>query len=231
MAVMGGRELLYFAGGNGIVYAFDPLPAKIEPLQTLKPVWEFDFDPDAPKTNIHSFKTNRKVSPSNIFGMPVFVDGRLYVAGGGDLWWGKNQAWLKCLDARAAEMPPQKRLLWSYELSKHVMATPAVYDGMVFIADTGGQMHCVDAATGKGLWTHPLKGEAWASCMVVDGKVIVGTRGSMVYVFKAAREKELLSAVATGSPISGTAIAANSALYLVTMKELFVIGNQHAAAP
>ena len=31
--------------------------------------------------------------------MPVFHNNRLYVAGGGDIWWGKNEAWLKCIDA------------------------------------------------------------------------------------------------------------------------------------
>ena len=42
------------------------------------------------------------VYPSDIFGMPVFDNNRIYVAGGGDIWWGKNEAWLKCFEARGA---------------------------------------------------------------------------------------------------------------------------------
>ena len=51
---------------------------------------------------MHRFNSNRRESPSNIYGMPVFHGNRLYVAGGGDIFWGKNEAWLKCLDATGA---------------------------------------------------------------------------------------------------------------------------------
>jgi hypothetical protein len=68
-------------------------------VATLKKVFQFDFDPAAPKKEVHKFSSNRREGPSNIYGMPVFVDGQLFVAGGGDLWWGKNEAWLKCIDA------------------------------------------------------------------------------------------------------------------------------------
>ena len=57
-----------------------------------------------PKKNVHDYIRNRLEGPSSIMGMPVFDDGRLYVAGGGDIWWGKRQAWLKCIDAAKAAL-------------------------------------------------------------------------------------------------------------------------------
>jgi hypothetical protein len=33
-------------------------------------------------------------------------------------------------------------LLWSYTLEKHVLATPAISAGLLFIADCGRKMHC-----------------------------------------------------------------------------------------
>ena len=113
-----------------------PLHHSITPSPRLPPkVWQFDFDPGAPKTNVHRYNSNRHESPSNFYGMPVFYNNRLYVAGGGDIWWGKNEAWLKCLDATRTGDITTNGLVWSYPLQKHVLSTPAVYHGLVFIAD------------------------------------------------------------------------------------------------
>jgi len=223
LGVVNGRRLIFFAGGNGVVYAFEPLtaaPAGPEPA-TLTKVWQFDFDPTAPKTNVHQYNSNREESPSNIYGMPVFAGGRLYVAGGGDIWWGKNAAWLKCIDPSGSGDITTNGLVWTYPLQKHVLSTPAVDGGLVYIADVGRVLHCVDAATGRAVWTHELRGEIWASPLVADGKVYLGTRSGVFYTFAAGREKRLLAEVELGAPISGTATAANGVLYVATMTHLY----------
>jgi outer membrane protein assembly factor BamB len=239
-AEVNGRPLIFFAGGNGIVYAFDPiqdppLPPESSPhtetpaLQFLTRVWQFDFDPGAPKTNVHKYNSNRRESPSDIFGMPVFYRNRLYVAGGGDIWWGKNEAWLKCIDATLTGDITTNGLVWSYPLQRHVMATPAIWDGLVFIGDCGHVLHCVDAMTGQPCWTHELKGEAWASPLVADGKVYLGTRSGSYYVFAAQRQKKLLSTIELGTPISSTTTAANGVLYVATMTYLYAVEEQRQA--
>jgi outer membrane protein assembly factor BamB len=189
----------------------------------LRKVWQFDFDPGAPKTNVHKYNSNRRESPSNFFGMPVFYNNRIYVAGGGDIWWGKNEAWLKCIDATRTGDITTNGLLWSYPLQKHVLSTPAIWDGLVFIADCGRTFHCVDAHTGKACWTHEIRGEAWASPLVADGKVYLGTRGSAFYVFAASREKQVLSTLDLDRPVSSTATAANGVLYVATMNRLYAV--------
>jgi outer membrane protein assembly factor BamB len=222
MATVNGRDCIFFAGGNGFVYAFEPLkeaPPAGE-VRMLRKYWEFDFDPTAPKENVHRFSRNRTVGPSNIFGMPVVANDRLYVAGGGDLWWGKNEAWLKCLDATNGQ------LVWSYPLGKHVMSTPAVRDGLVFIADSARVVHCVDSATGKPLWTHEAKGDFWASPLIADGKVYIGSRKGDFMIFAASREKKVLQEINLGSPMSATPVAANGVLYVGTMNKLFAIAKK-----
>ncbi|HLH52828.1 MAG TPA: PQQ-binding-like beta-propeller repeat protein [Verrucomicrobiae bacterium] len=227
MGTVNGRRLIFFGGGNGILYAFEALGQESashrgEPL-SLKKVWQFDFDPDAPKTNVHRFNSNRRESPSNFYGMPVFVDNRIYVAGGGDLWWGKNEAWLKCVDATKTGDITTNGLVWSYRLEKHVMATPAVASGLVFIADCGRTFHCVDARTGAACWTYDINGEAWASPLVADGKVYQGTRSGDFYIFKADREKRLVSSCQLGQPISATAAAANGLVFVASMNRLYAL--------
>jgi outer membrane protein assembly factor BamB len=195
----------------------------LQPSVSLRKVWQFDFDPGAPKTNVHRYNSNRREGPSNFYGMPVFHHNRLYTAGGGDIWWGKNEAWLKCLDATRAGDITTNGLVWSYPLQKHVLGTPAIYDGLVFIADCGRAFHCVDAETGQAHWTHEIKGEAWASPLAADGKVYLGTRSGTFYVFAASKEKKVLSTIDLGHPISSTATAANGVLYVATMNRLYAV--------
>jgi outer membrane protein assembly factor BamB len=254
-----GRRLIFFCGGEGVVYAFAALPhealAAGEPLApsegragegsavaaasnavsdrdgvaTLRKVWWFDFDPAAPKENVHRYHGNRRESPSNIYGLPVFHENRVYVAGGGDLFWGKNEAWLKCLDATQTGEVTRTAELWSYPLVKHTVSTPAVHEGLVFIADVGRTLHCLEAATGKAFWTHDLLGETWASPLVADGKVYLGTRAGDFWVFAASKEKRLLSKIELRDPISATATAANGVLYIATMSKLYAL--QEGATP
>jgi outer membrane protein assembly factor BamB len=240
MGKVNGRDLIFFCGGNGIVYAFEPLAGKEgegrgadgagASVRTLKRVFQFDFDPSAPKPEVHKFNRNRQQGPSILHGMPVFHDGRLFVAGGGDLWWGKNEAWLKCIDPRRTGDITTNGLVWSYPLQKHVLGTPAIVDGLAFIADCGRTFHCVDAKTGKGLWTHEIDGEVWASPLVADGKVYLGTRTGTVYILAAAKQKKVFSEVELVEPISATATAANGVIYVATMSKLFAIKDRANSA-
>jgi outer membrane protein assembly factor BamB len=246
LAAVNGRPVVFFAAGNGMVYAFETVRegvmeswssgvvannssarhstnSPIHPPVFLQKLWQFDFDPAAPKTNVHQYNSNRRESPSDFFGMPVFANNRIYVAGGGDIWWGKNEAWLKCIDATRTGDITTNGLVWSYPLQKHVMCTPAIYHGLAFIADCGRTFHCVDAETGQPCWTHEIKGEAWASPLVADGKVYLGTRGGAFYIFAASREKKVLSTIDLVQPISSTAAAANGALYVATMTHLYAV--------
>jgi outer membrane protein assembly factor BamB len=221
------RRLIFFAAGNGVIYAFEPVKgaaaAETTYVAVLNRVWQFDFDPTAPKTNVHRFNSNRREGPSNFFGMPVFYRNRVYAAGGGDIWWGKSEAWLKCIDPSKTGDITTNGLVWTYALQKHVLATPSISNGLVFIADCGRLFHCVDAESGKVVWTQEVEGEVWASALVADGKVFLGTRGGKFYIFAANRDKQLLEAIDMGSPISSTCTAANGVLYVATMTRLYAV--------
>jgi outer membrane protein assembly factor BamB len=231
LAEVNGRAQIIFCGGNGVVYAFEPLPATPAPdrgaapapVRTFAKIWWFDCDPSAPKTNVHRYNSNRKESPSNIKSVPVCHGNRVYVTVGGDLWWGKHEAWLKCIDATKRGDITKGGEIWSYALERHSMCTPAIRDGLVFVGDSGHRLHCVDTETGKPCWTHDVKGEVWASPLVADGKVYFATRSGEFLVFAASREKRLLSELNLGSPVSGTPVAANGVLYVTTMRNLYAV--------
>jgi outer membrane protein assembly factor BamB len=155
--------------------------------------------------------------------MPVFVDGSLYVAGGGDIFWGKNEAWLKRLDFAVENGEIKVKEAWSFALGRHVLSTPAVKDGLVYIADANKEVHCVDAKTGAEVWKHEAKGEFWASPLVADGKVYIGSRRGDFLVLAAGREKKVLGVMDLKDPIAATAVAANGTLYVSTMRNLYAV--------
>ncbi|MDD4269128.1 MAG: PQQ-binding-like beta-propeller repeat protein [Thermoguttaceae bacterium] len=231
LGVVAGRRLVFFCGGDGVVYAFDALDA--EQAATASPdglanklnlVWRFDCDPTAPKENVHEYIRNRRESPSNIKSMPVFHEGRLYVTVGGDIWWGKRQAWLKCIDAGGEGDITATNLVWSYPLGPHCCSTPAISQGLVYVADCGGQVHCVDAATGKACWVHQADRDIWASTLVADGKVYIGTRRGDFWILAAGGEKRVIGSVRLDGPVHGTATAAGGVLYVASMERLYAIG-------
>ncbi len=220
IAQVNGTPLIVYCGGDGIVYAFEPLRTMPPEGQVaaLKKVWSFDPDPAGSKERFRACDRNQKAGPSVIHGMPVVHGGRVYVAGGGDIWWGKPQSWLKCID------PAKGTEAWSYPLKRHVLATPAVRDGLAYIGDSSGMVHCVDASTGGSCWTQQMKGEIWASPLAADGKVYVATRRGDVWVFAAGRELKVLAQVELGEQIHGCPVAANGTLYIATMSRLYAFG-------
>lgn len=225
LAEVAGRAQIIFCGGDGVIYAFEPVTVAPPPGATarLKKIWQFDPDPTAPKEAVHRYNSNRKESPSSIMGMPVVHRNRIYVTVGGDLWWGKNQAWLKCIDATRTGDITGTGERWSYPLERHAIVTPAIADGLVFAADTGRRLHCVDAETGRPYWTHEVKGEVWASPLVADGRVYFATRRGEILIFAASREKKLISETQLEGPISATPVAANGVLYVTTMSHLYAL--------
>jgi outer membrane protein assembly factor BamB len=220
-----GRPLVLFGGGDGVCYGFEtaapPVPGG---LQVLRKSWWFDCDPSAPREQVHRYQDNRHEGPSNIYGMPVFHKDRAYVAAGGDFWHGKRESWLKCIDPTGRGDITTSGQVWSYALQEYCMATPAVYDDLVFIADCKGRVHCVDSGTGQLQWIQETKGEIWSSTLVADGKVYAANRRGELWIFAASRTCKVLNAVRLDDPIHGTPMAANGTLYVATMTHLYALG-------
>jgi outer membrane protein assembly factor BamB len=221
---VGGKDVIFFLGGNGIVYGFEPIPEKAATeVATLKKIFQYDPDPSAPKTEVHRFTNNKKEGPINFYGMPVFVDGSLYIAGGGDIFWGKNEAWLKRLNFISEGQGIKVKEAWTYPLGKHTLATPAVKDGLIYVTDSNKEIHCVDAKTGGMVWKHETKSDYWSSCLVADGKIYTGSRRGELTILAEGREKRILATIELKDPISMTPVAANGTLYVGTYRNLYAL--------
>jgi outer membrane protein assembly factor BamB len=111
------------------------------------------------------------------------------------------------------------------------MSTVAITpEGLLFISDFSGFVHCVDAETGQPYWIHDMRAHIWGSTLVADGKVYVGDEDGDFVVFAAQREKKILSARSrdedgpnVGAPIYSTPIVAHGVLYFNSTTHLFAI--------
>jgi outer membrane protein assembly factor BamB len=226
MGTVDGKPLLFFCGGDGVVYAFEPLAQQSVPdeVQMLKRVWHFDCDPDGPKEDVHQYVGNRTESPSNIMGMPVFYKDRIYVCGGGDFWWGKREAFVKCIDATLSGDITETGEVWSQSLQRHSCTTPAIVNDLVFVGDLGRSVYCLDVDSGQVHWEDATRGPVWSTLMVANGKLYVGSGDKRLYVFNASERKELIATTLLDSPIFTTPVAANGRLYVNTLCRLYAVG-------
>lgn len=223
-----GQPLIFFCGGDGLVYAFEPLPQDLagDTVRHLKRVWKFDCDPTAPKENVHEYVGNRVESPSNIMGMPVFYKDRIYVCGGGDFWWGKSEAFVKCIDASRTGDITADGEIWSQPLQRHACSTPAIFQNLVFVGDLGRRVCCFDADTGELYWEHRMRGPVWSTILVADGKVYAASGGGDFCILEASKTKRVIHTTMIGAPVYTTPTAANGRLYVNSLNRLYAIGKQ-----
>ncbi|MFP4056344.1 MAG: PQQ-binding-like beta-propeller repeat protein, partial [Candidatus Brocadiia bacterium] len=217
----GGRELVFFGGGDGWCYAFAPYRPASPRLET---VWRFHCDPAGrmPEGRASLWPPDPH-GPSTILAMPVFHRGRVYVAAGGDPWHGKDAGALHCIDASGSGDVTDSGRLWSYDALGRCIATVAVGQSLVYVAGHDGRVHCLDATTGEPCWVHAAGRGILASPLLADGKLYVGTRRGELWVFAAGRTKRVLGRTRVDAPISATPVAANGALFVASHRTLYVV--------
>lgn len=236
VAKIGGKELIFYGGGDGVCYAFEALTEMPKTPGVLKCVWHCDCLPpeyrfrdgkpidywkgDAREATSDNKNDGKYIGPSEIIGTPAVYKDRVYVAIGQDPEHGSGRGMLTCIDATKSGDITKTGKIWTYDGLQRTLCTTAISNGLVFIADVVGTLHCLDADTGKCYWTHPTKQEVWTSLLTADGKVYLGTKKSF-WVFSAAKEKKVIGQVRLGTPIWSPAVAANGSLYVASQKYLW----------
>ena len=239
--VVNGRQLIFFGGGDGICYAFDATPQKgdgspIVPVvpgppnsrfedkdtMYLKKVWWHDCNPPERRVNDAMHKYPAPDGPSEINATPVFWHNRVYAAVGQDPEHGEGVGILNCIDATKTGDTTKTGKIWSYDKIHRSLSTVSIApNGLLFIGDFSGFVHCLDAETGRVYWVHDMKAHMWGSTLVADGKVYCGDEDGDLVVFAATKEKKILSETNLGDPIYSTPVAANGVLYVHSNTHLF----------
>ena len=179
-----------------------------------KKLWEFDTNP---KDSVWPRTRNE------LIGTPVIVDDRVYIANGQDPEHGEGVGHFYAIDATKRGDITQSGRIWHYDKIRRSISTAAVADGLVYIADFSGFLHCLDAKTGQPFWTHDTFAAIWGSPLVADGKVYLGDEDGDVVILQHSKEKKVLAEINMGSAVYATPVPAHGALFLNNRNELYAL--------
>ncbi|HVQ12910.1 MAG TPA: PQQ-binding-like beta-propeller repeat protein, partial [Vicinamibacterales bacterium] len=101
--------------------------------------------------------------------------------------------------------------------------TPIVKDGLLYVADLGGTIHCLDAATGAQIWKHETLDAVWGSLLLAGDRLYVGNELGTMTVLRAGRRKEVLATIEMDAPLYTRPAVVGDALYLATANRLYLI--------
>lgn len=235
-----GTPEIIFPGGDGWVRAFDPKKGTV--------IWAFDANP---KDSIYVL--GGKGTRSDFVASPVVHDNHLYIGVGQDPEHDAGVGHFWCIDLVEAtknggdvspELPvekekekgkpnPKSAAAWQYGgldpandrgyKFGRTMSTASVSDGLCFIAEQEGFLHCLDAKTGTEYWQEDLDSATWSSPYTVDGKVYMGTDKNQLFIFDHSKTKKLISTVNMGQKVRATPVVANGVLYIMTENRLYAI--------
>jgi outer membrane protein assembly factor BamB len=274
-AEINGQAQVFFGGGDGYMYSFDPAG---DGNGKSKLLWKFDTNPKTAKLELMG-----KGTRNDIICTPVVYEGLVYVATGQDPEHGEGVGTMWCIDpnkrgdvsptlafnaADPVKPIPHKRVqavddeegdferpnknsavVWKYdtfdadedkeiafeETMHRTVGTPAIRDGILYIADFSGLFHCLDAKTGKRHWVYDMLSACWGSPLIVEDKVYIGDEDGEVSVFKhsadpseAMKEEdgEMVPFYATnnmGASVYSTPVVAGNVLYISNQTHLFAI--------
>ena len=210
-ANVNGRMQVLFGGGDGWLRAYDAASGD--------EVWRFDGNPkDArwlPRAGVFS--------RSSIIASPVFADGRVFIAMGQSPGHGNAPSLVYAISPNGRGDVTKSALLWTSREVGRVVGTPVEKDGLLYVGDLGGALHCLDAATGAQLWKHETNDIIWGSLLVAGDRLYVGNAGGLMTVLRAGRQKEVLAQIEMDAPIYTRPAVVGNSLYLATANRLYLI--------
>jgi outer membrane protein assembly factor BamB len=147
---------------------------------------------------------------------------------------------------------PNSAALWNYqrvdrndngkfefdETMHWSLGSPAIKNGLLFIADFSGLIHCLNAKTGKSYWTCDTLAACWSTPLIAGERVYVADDDGDVAmlslspypiksVVKAVPGRGIIHEprheISMQTAIYTTPVVANNVLYIATQNELFAI--------
>jgi outer membrane protein assembly factor BamB len=206
VGTIGGVVQVVHGQGDGWIRGYD--------AKTGEKLWEFDTNPKDsvwPKTR------------NELIATPVIYDNRVFIANGQDPEHGEGVGHLYAIDATKRGDITESGRIWHYTDIRRSISTASIKDGLIYLPDFSGFLHCLDVATGKQVWMHDMFAAMWSSTMVADGKVYLGDEDGDVVVMQHGREMKIINEVNMGSSVYSTVVTAKGVMFIMTRNELFAI--------
>jgi outer membrane protein assembly factor BamB len=154
---------------------------------------------------------------------PVFANGRIFVAMGQSPGQGNGPSLIHAISPDGHGDVTRSRVLWTSRDVGRVVGTPIEKDGLLYVGDVGGTVHCLDAATGAHVWRHETIGTIWGCLLLAGDRLYVGNEDGTMTVLRAGRRKHVLAQVEMDAPLYSPPALVGDALYLATADRLYLI--------
>ena len=203
---IGGVDQVVSAQGDGWVRGYEAV--------TGKKLWEFDTNPKDsvwPKTR------------NELIATPVIYQDKVYIANGQDPEHGEGVGHMYCIDATKRGDITQSGKVWQFDKIRRSISTAAIADGLVYVPDFSGFLHCLDAQTGQEYWNHDMLAAVWGSALVVDGHVYVGDEDGDIVVLATGKTQKVLAQQNMGSAVYASLVPAHGRIYINNRNQLFAI--------
>jgi outer membrane protein assembly factor BamB len=206
VGTIGGVAQTVHGQGDGWVRGYD--------AKTGEKLWEFDSNP---KDSVWPRNRNELIAT------PVIHENVVYIANGQDPEHGEGVGHLYAIDATKRGDITTSGLVWHYDKIRRSISTVSIKDGLLFVPDFSGFLHCVDVKTGQALWVHDMFAAIWSSTLVANGRVYLGDEDGDVVVMEAGRQAKVISEVNMGSSVYSTVVTSNGAMFVMTRNKLYAI--------
>jgi outer membrane protein assembly factor BamB len=213
-AEVNGRMQVLFGGGDGWLRAYDAASGE--------ELWRFDGNPK----DARWFPRAGVFSRSAIIASPVFADGRVFIAMGQSPGHGNAPSFVYAISPNGRGDVTKSGLLWTSREVGRVVGTPIVKDGLLYVGDLGGTVHCLDATTGAELWKHETNDIIWGCFLLAGDRLYVGNAGGLMTVLRTGRRKELLGQIEMDAPLYSRPTVVGDSLYLATANRLYLIATK-----
>ena len=203
---IGGVQQVVHAQGDGWVRGYETASGK--------KLWEFDTNPKEslwPKTR------------NEVISTPVIFENVVYIANGQDPEHGEGMGHAYAIDATKRGDITVSGRLWHFDKIRRSISTAAIKDGLIYLADFSGFLHCLDVKTGKPYWTHDLFAAVWGSPMLIGDKVYIGDEDGDVVVVEHSKTLKIVSETNMGSSVYATPVPANGALFIMNRNQLYAL--------
>jgi outer membrane protein assembly factor BamB len=181
---------------------------------TGKKLWEFDTNP---KEAVWPRTRNELIST------PVVYENHVYIANGQDPEHGEGVGHMYAIDATKRGDVTTTGRVWHYDKIRRSISTASIADGLLYISDFSGFLHCLDVKTGQPYWTHDTFAAIWGSPILIGDKVYLGDEDGDVIVMQHGKEKKVVAEMNMGSAVYATATPANGALFINNRTQLFAL--------
>ena len=203
---IGGVQQVVHAQGDGWVRGYEAASGK--------KLWEFDTNP---KDSLWPKTRNEVIST------PVIFENVVYISNGQDPEHGEGVGHAYAIDATKRGDITQTGRIWHFDKIRRSISTAAIKDGLIYLADFSGFLHCLDVKTGKLYWTHDMFAAIWGSPILIGDKVYLGDEDGDVAVVEHSKTFKLVSETNMGSSVYATPVPANGVLFVMNRNQLYAL--------